>query len=34
LVDLAGTLLLAGGPLPPPNPGRTDPEANLEEPIH
>jgi predicted RNase H-like HicB family nuclease len=34
LVDMAETLLLAGEPLPPPDPARTDPESDLEEPIH
>jgi predicted RNase H-like HicB family nuclease len=34
LVDLAETHLLAGEPLPTPDPGRTDPEADLDEPIH
>lgn len=34
LVDMAETSLLRGEPLPHPNPSATDPEADLEEPIH
>ena len=34
LVDMAETLLLAGEPLPAPDPACTDPESDLEEPIH
>jgi predicted RNase H-like HicB family nuclease len=34
LVDMAETNLLHGEPLPQPNPQSTDPEADLEEPIH
>ena len=34
LVDLAETNLLRGEPLPQPDSGCTDPEADLEEPIH
>lgn len=34
LVDMAESHLLAGEPLPLPNPSITDPEAELEEPIH
>ena len=34
LVDMAETNLLRGEPLPQPDPSRTDPEADLEEPIH
>jgi predicted RNase H-like HicB family nuclease len=34
LVDMAETNLLRGEPLPPPDPSRTDPDADLEEPIH
>src|SRR5208337_3793264 len=34
LVDMAETSLLLGEPLPRPDPGLTDPEADLEEPIH
>lgn len=34
LVDMAGTALLHGEPLPPPDPLCTDPEADVEEPIH
>lgn len=34
LVDMAETPLLAGEPLPTPDPARTDPESDLEEPIH
>ncbi len=34
LVDMAETNLLQGEPLPRPDPGLTDPEADLEEPIH
>jgi len=34
LVDMAETNLLHGEPLPIPNPNCTDPDADLEEPIH
>ena len=34
LVDMAETNLLADEPLPRPDPTRTDPESDLEEPIH
>ena len=34
LVDLAETNLLLGEPLPTPDPSSSDPEADLEEPIH
>jgi predicted RNase H-like HicB family nuclease len=34
LVDMAETHLLRGEPLPQPDPTRTDPESDLEEPIH
>jgi predicted RNase H-like HicB family nuclease len=34
LVDMAETNLLRGEPLPPPDPSCSDPEADLEEPIH
>jgi predicted RNase H-like HicB family nuclease len=34
LTDMAETNLLYGEPLPLPNPSVTDPEADLEEPIH
>lgn len=34
LVDMAETNLLQGDPLPQPDPTCTDPEADLEEPIH
>jgi predicted RNase H-like HicB family nuclease len=34
LVEMAETNLLQGEPLPRPDPSRTDPEADLEEPIH
>lgn len=34
LVDMAETSLLLGDSLPVPDPTRTDPEADLEEPIH
>ncbi len=34
LVDMAETNLLRGEPLPQPDPSCTDPEADLEEPIH
>lgn len=34
LVDMAETNLLLGEPLPRPDPSRTDPEADIEEPIH
>jgi predicted RNase H-like HicB family nuclease len=34
LVDMSETNLLRGEPLPKPDPTRTDPDADLEEPIH
>jgi predicted RNase H-like HicB family nuclease len=34
LVDMAETNLLLGEALPKPNPAATDPESDLEEPIH
>ncbi len=34
LVDMAETALLRGEPLPQPDLSCTDPEADLEEPIH
>jgi len=34
LVDMAETNLLKGEPLPCPDPSRTDPDADIEEPIH
>lgn len=34
LVDMAETALLNGEPLPQPDPHATDPEADIEEPIH
>jgi len=34
LVDMAETNLLQGEPLPMPDPSITDPDADLEEPIH
>ncbi len=34
LLDMAETNLLAGEPLPLPDPARTDPDAELEEPIY
>jgi predicted RNase H-like HicB family nuclease len=34
LVDMAETNLFAGEPLPQPDPATTDPDADLEEPIH
>ncbi len=34
LVDMAETCWLAGEPLPHPDPSLSDPEADLEEPIH
>ncbi len=34
LEDMAETYLLKGEPLPQPDPARTDPEADLEEPIY
>lgn len=34
LVDIAETSLLRGEQLPKPEPNSTDPEADLEEPIH
>lgn len=34
LVDMAETALLCGEPLPPPDPHCSDPEADIEEPIH
>jgi predicted RNase H-like HicB family nuclease len=34
LVDMAETNLLYGDPLPHPDPTRSDPDADIEEPIH
>jgi predicted RNase H-like HicB family nuclease len=34
LVDMAETNLLKGEPLPHPDPSATDPESDVEEPIH
>ncbi len=34
LVDMAETSLALGEPLPKPNPSATDPDSDLEEPIH
>ena len=34
LVDMAETTLMQKEPLPLPNPAATNPEADLEEPIH
>jgi predicted RNase H-like HicB family nuclease len=34
LLDMAETNLLKGEPLPLPDPGRSDPDADLEEPIY
>jgi predicted RNase H-like HicB family nuclease len=34
LVDMAETNLLHGEPLPQPDPNVTDPDADLEEPVH
>jgi len=34
LSDMAETAVLLGEPLPRPDPSRTDPEADLEEPIY
>ena len=34
LVDMAETNLLRGEPLPQPDPACTNPDADLEEPIH
>jgi predicted RNase H-like HicB family nuclease len=34
LADMAETAILRGEPLPLPNPEATDPDADLEEPIH
>jgi predicted RNase H-like HicB family nuclease len=34
LVDMAETNLLHGEPLPQPDPARTNPDADLEEPIY
>jgi len=34
LVDMAETNLLRGEALPQPDPTKTDPESDLEEPIH
>jgi len=34
LVDMAETNLLHGEPLPVPDPSMTDPESDIEEPVH
>jgi predicted RNase H-like HicB family nuclease len=34
LVDMAETAILRGESLPAPNPGVSDPDSDLEEPIH
>ncbi len=34
LIDMAETALLMGESLPVPNPRTSDPEADIEEPIH
>ncbi len=34
LIDMAETALSFGEPLPRPDPSRTDPNADVEEPIH
>lgn len=34
LVDMAETNLLLGEPLPTPDPNATNPDADIEEPIH
>jgi predicted RNase H-like HicB family nuclease len=34
LADMAETTLLASEPLPRPNPNASDPESDIEEPIH
>lgn len=34
LVDMAETALLHGEPLPSPDPNCSDPDADIEEPIH
>ncbi len=34
MVDMAETNMLAGEPLPQPDPSCSDPDADLEEPIH
>ena len=34
LVDMAETNLMLGEPLPQPDPDRTDPDADLEEPMY
>jgi predicted RNase H-like HicB family nuclease len=34
LVDMSETNLLRGEPLPQPDPSSTDPDSDLEEPIH
>jgi predicted RNase H-like HicB family nuclease len=34
LVDMAETALLRGEPLPQPDPSCSDPDADVEEPIH
>ena len=34
LVDMAETSLSLGEPLPHPDPTRSDPDADIEEPIH
>ena len=34
LVDMAETLILLGRPLPTPDPSLSDPDSDLEEPVH
>ena len=34
VVDMAETLILLGRPLPKPDPALSNPEADLEEPLH
>lgn len=34
LVDMAETSLMCGEPLPQPDPASSDPDADIEEPIH
>lgn len=34
LVDMAETLIILGRPIPQPDPSLSNPEADLEEPVH